>query len=83
MPVAPRIDQWKRLSIAVTLFLGSAMASDLRIDHVTIVSPERSGPMRDATVYIHGERITSIGRGNQSAKALKLSTVRVFISAQV
>jgi imidazolonepropionase-like amidohydrolase len=48
------------------------MASDLRIDHVTIVSPERSGPMRDATVYIHGERITSIGRGNQSAKGVEV-----------
>jgi len=29
-------------------------------------------PMRDATVYIHGERITSIGRGKQSAKGVEV-----------
>jgi dihydroorotase-like cyclic amidohydrolase len=43
------------------------MAGDLRIDHVTIVSPERSSPMRDATVYIQGERITSIYRSKSGS----------------
>src|ERR1700722_11570419 len=39
-----------------------AAARDLRIDHVTIVSPERLGPMRDATVVIRDDRILSITR---------------------
>src|SRR5580704_14679619 len=39
-----------------------AAASDLRIDHVTIVSPERLSPMRDATVVIRDDRIISIAR---------------------
>ena len=39
-----------------------AAARDLRIDHVTIVSPERLSPMRDATVVIRDDRIVSITR---------------------
>jgi len=27
-------------------------AADLRIEHVTVVSPERAGPLRDATVAV-------------------------------
>jgi imidazolonepropionase-like amidohydrolase len=40
----------------------SAAARDLRIEHVTIVSPERSSPMRDATVLIREDRIVSLSR---------------------
>jgi hypothetical protein len=43
-----------------------AVASDLRIDHVAIVSPERVSPMGDATIYVHDERITSIIRSRPS-----------------
>jgi imidazolonepropionase-like amidohydrolase len=39
-----------------------AEARELRIDHVTIVSPERLSPMRDATVVIRDDRIVSITR---------------------
>lgn len=42
-------------------------AQDVRIEHVTIVSPERSGPMPNATVYIHDDRIVSISRGTPVA----------------
>ncbi|MDB6046728.1 MAG: hypothetical protein JWM63_5279 [Gammaproteobacteria bacterium] len=35
-------------------------ASDLRIDNVTIVSPERASPMRHASVLIHDDRIVRI-----------------------
>ena len=35
-------------------------AADLQIEHVTIVSPERAGPMRDALVRIHHGRIVAI-----------------------
>jgi imidazolonepropionase-like amidohydrolase len=49
-------------AIALGLCCASTTAADLRIDHVTIVSPERVTPMRDATAYIQGDRITSIHR---------------------
>ena len=41
----------------------STMAQDLRIEHVTIVSPERASPMRDADVAIRDGRIASISSG--------------------
>lgn len=37
-----------------------AAASDVHIEHVAVVSPERLEPLRDATVYIHDDRIVSI-----------------------
>jgi imidazolonepropionase-like amidohydrolase len=46
-------------TIALASF-GPAAARDLRIEHITVVSPERSSPMRDATVVIRNERIVSI-----------------------
>ena len=45
---------------AFALCCNSAAARDVRIEHVTVVSPERSQPIRDATVYIHDDRIVSI-----------------------
>jgi imidazolonepropionase-like amidohydrolase len=52
------------LSLALATFPAGqlAMAHDLRIEHVTIVSPERSSPMRNATVVIQDDRIISISR---------------------
>jgi len=47
----------------------SSTAHDLRIDHVTIVSPERSRPMPESTVYIQGDRIVSISRRPPSGSA--------------
>jgi imidazolonepropionase-like amidohydrolase len=41
----------------------SAAATDVHIEHVTVVSPERLQPMKDATVYIHDDRIVSISHG--------------------
>jgi imidazolonepropionase-like amidohydrolase len=41
---------------------GALSAADLRIEHVTIVSPERSTPMRDASVRVHDGRIVAIVR---------------------
>lgn len=62
-----RADSWKGWSFALVLCCGSAAAGDLRIEHVTIVSPERAAPMRDATVVIRGDRITAISRSDFSA----------------
>jgi imidazolonepropionase-like amidohydrolase len=57
-----RADTWRGLVIAVALCGALAAASDLRIDHVTIVSPEQSIPMHDASVFIQDGRIKSIYR---------------------
>jgi hypothetical protein len=52
---------------ALGLCCTSAVAHDVRIEHVTIVSPELARPMRDATVYIHDDRIVSISRATSIA----------------
>jgi imidazolonepropionase-like amidohydrolase len=41
----------------------AATVQDVRIEHVTIVSPEREGPLGDADVTIHDGRIASITTG--------------------
>ena len=47
--------------LAVLALCGvSAAARDVCIEHVTLVSPERSQPMRDAVVSIQDDRIVSI-----------------------
>jgi imidazolonepropionase-like amidohydrolase len=38
----------------------AASVDDVRIEHVTVVSPERESPLRDAEVHIHDGRIASI-----------------------
>jgi imidazolonepropionase-like amidohydrolase len=39
---------------------GALSAADLQIEHVTIVSPDRASPMRDALVRVHDGRIVAI-----------------------
>jgi imidazolonepropionase-like amidohydrolase len=51
-----------RPSIAATIL-------DVRIEHVTIVSPERASPLRDAEVTIHDGRIASITTGGAPGPA--------------
>lgn len=50
------------------LALGStcavAASHELRIEHVTLVSPERPAPMRDATIRIKDDRIVAITQGS-------------------
>jgi imidazolonepropionase-like amidohydrolase len=48
-------------------FPGALLAADLQIEHVTIVSPERGTPMRDALVRVHDGRIVDIRRANGAA----------------
>ena len=43
-----------------------AGAEDFRIEHVTVVSPERSRPMTDATVVVHNDRIVVVTTGGSS-----------------
>jgi imidazolonepropionase-like amidohydrolase len=52
---------WLVFSVALS---GAASASDLRIMHVTVVSPERGSPMRDALVRVHDGRIVAISKAS-------------------
>jgi imidazolonepropionase-like amidohydrolase len=45
----------------------AARAPDLRIAHVTIVSPERAGPLRDVDVVVHDGRIASIAKSGAAS----------------
>ena len=45
--------------MALGLCTAPVVASDLRIEHVTVVSPELSSPLQDATVIIRGDRIVA------------------------
>jgi imidazolonepropionase-like amidohydrolase len=49
-----------RWLVLVGAFPGALLATDLQIEHVTIVSPERGTPMRDALVRVHDGRIVAI-----------------------
>ncbi len=49
-----------RWLVLVGALPGALLAADLRIEHVTIVSPERGSPMRDASVRVHDGRIVAI-----------------------
>jgi imidazolonepropionase-like amidohydrolase len=53
--------RWLMLAVALP---GALSAADLQIEHVTIVSPERVSPMRDALVRVHDGRIVAISRAN-------------------
>ncbi len=53
--------RWLMLALALP---GALWAADLQIEHVTIVSPERSSPMRDALVRVHDGRIVAISTGS-------------------
>jgi imidazolonepropionase-like amidohydrolase len=52
--------RWLVLAAALP---GALFAADLQIEHVTIVSPERVTPMRDALVRVHNGRIIAISTG--------------------
>jgi imidazolonepropionase-like amidohydrolase len=55
-------------TISFTPFAPTA-ARDLRIEHVAVVSAERTSPMRDATVIIRDDRIVSISRRSSTTDA--------------
>lgn len=48
---------------------GPAEAANLRIEQVTVVSPERAEPLRNATVVVRDDRIVSVGAGETKAAA--------------
>jgi imidazolonepropionase-like amidohydrolase len=60
------MNEWRRFGFivwclaALVAYCAAAVAQDVRIEHVTVVSPERPSPLTDATVVIRGDRIDSI-----------------------
>ncbi len=56
----------------------AAMGQDLRIERVTIVSPERASPMGDVDVTIHDGRIASISSGTSVPPSGTRSAVKTI-----
>lgn len=54
----------------------AAPAAPLRIVHVTVISPERATPLRDATVTIRNGRIAQLGTGGPAAGRATKPTAR-------
>jgi imidazolonepropionase-like amidohydrolase len=52
------------LASPFALFSMPAAATDLRIDHVTVVSAERATPLKDASVSIHDDKIVRLSTGS-------------------
>jgi len=48
---------------------GAAEAANLRIEQVTVISPERAEPLRNATVVVRDDRIAFVGAGAAPATA--------------
>src|SRR5579884_1094917 len=54
----------------------AAPVGDVRIEHVTVVSPERESPLRDAEVTLHDGRIASLTAGGTAgARAPAVTTI--------
>jgi imidazolonepropionase-like amidohydrolase len=62
------LNAWPKVAIVISAVVGSVApvwAHELRIDHVTVVSPERSIPLRNVSVSIKDDRIVAVGRSRQ------------------
>jgi imidazolonepropionase-like amidohydrolase len=68
------VSRIRRVMLAVAL-PGVLSAADLQIEHVTIVSPERGSPMRDALVRVHDGRIVAISRASGAAARSSNDTI--------
>jgi imidazolonepropionase-like amidohydrolase len=66
--------RWLILAVALP---GTLSAADLQIEHVTIVSPERERPMRDALVRMHDGRIVSISKAGGGAAHASEDTIAI------
>ncbi|HEU4624563.1 MAG TPA: amidohydrolase family protein [Steroidobacteraceae bacterium] len=62
---------WQKTTVVLSamfcLAVAPLFAHEVRIEHVTVVSPERAGPLRDVTVRIQDDRIVAIGRSGRPA----------------
>src|SRR5215470_12889826 len=67
------------LSMASALQWPPAFAQELRIEHVTVVSPERPDALQNATVTVHEGRITAISTGSSASGApLRAAGARIL-----
>ena len=65
MPPPTMSSVMRILWLVLVSALPSALpAADLQIEHVTIVSPERASPIRDALVRVHDGRIVAISKAS-------------------
>ena len=64
-----------RWLVLAAVFPATLSAADLQIVHVTIVSPERVTPLRDASVRVHDGRIAAIQRDGGVAQPSKAATI--------
>jgi imidazolonepropionase-like amidohydrolase len=64
--------RWLMLAVVLP---GALPAADLQIEHVTIVSPERVSPMRDALVRVHDGRIVAISRSSDATAQSSTDTI--------
>ena len=64
------LNAWPKTAIVASVMVGwvltPASAHEVRIDHVTVVSPERPSPLRDVSVSIKDDRIVAVGRSVRS-----------------
>lgn len=61
--------------LAMPALAGAAAGGDLRIEHVTVISPERTQPLVDAAVSIHDGRIVAITTGKHPGHSQATATV--------
>ena len=61
--------------LAIPALASAAAVEDLRIEHVTVISPERTQPLVDATVSIHDGRIVAITTGKHPGRSQATATV--------
>src|SRR5215470_16117096 len=67
------------LSLAFALQWTQAPAQDLRIEHVTVVSPERPDALQNAAVTVHEGHITAISTGSSASGApLRAAGARIL-----
>jgi imidazolonepropionase-like amidohydrolase len=71
MPLVSRI----RLLMLIVALPGALSAADLQIEHVTIVSPERVSPMRDALVRVHAGSIVAISKAGDATAHSSADTI--------
>ena len=64
-------------SLVLAVVVPGARATDLQIEHVTIVSAERTAPMADAVVRVRDGRIVSIAKADGAPPEAGADTTRI------
>jgi imidazolonepropionase-like amidohydrolase len=67
---------------AFEIYCPSALARDVWIEHVTVVSPEQAQPLKDVTVHIRGDRIVSVSSAERSGTVDRSETAAQVIDGR-